>query len=1844
MGKGRPRAVEKGVSGHCPSTSPSGALSVPQAPVYYPTEDEFSNPLEFIEKIRLEAESYGICRIVPPKSWKPPFALDLDSFTFPTKSQAIHQLQARAASCDPKTFELEYNHFLEKHIGKRPKKKAIFEGQELDLCKLFNAVKRHGGYDKVVNKKKWGDVFRFVYSVGKISECSKHVLSQLYKEHLFDYEEYISKLEHKNKSKNCKRIRDEKKIDGQAALVNDAKKRRKNSKGEKIKAPKVVKKEVYDQICEQCNSGLHGEVMLLCDRCDKGWHLYCLSPPLEKVPSGNWYCLECVNSNKDSFGFVPGKRFTLGAFRRLADRAKRKWFGIASATRAQIEKRFWEIVEGSSGEVEVMYGSDLDTSIYGSGFPRIGDTLPPSVQPDEWRKYSCSPWNLNNLPKLEGSMLRAVHDNIAGIMVPWLYIGMLFSSFCWHFEDHCFYSMNYLHWGEPKCWYSVPGGEAHSFELVMRKTLPDLFDAQPDLLFQLVTMLNPTVLQDNGVPVYGVLQEPGNFVVTFPRSFHGGFNFGLNCAEAVNFAPADWLPHGGYGSDLYRLYHKAAVLSHEELLSVVAKGTSDKKVRLYLEPELLRVFSKEKRYREDLWRSGISRSSPMLPRKHPEFVGTEEDPTCIICHQYLYLSAVTCSCRSTAFVCLEHWEHLCECKPQKHCLLYRHSLADLEDLLLMVTFESSNTGELEVKPANRFSCSIDVSKKVKGGFATFAQLADDWLKSSSSILQTPFSDSSCTKALKEAEQFLWAGHDVRLVRNLARSLAEAQKWAAAVRDCLNKIESRLCSPDDEGKVALSEVENLLRVEAVPCKESGFAKLKVYEEGASILRSQIKSALSSHLHISELEILLSRVAESPIFIEESLGLRREISSAKAWMSGVKECLEANSVLVEVDVLYKLKAEMTELSSKLPEMELLSNLLRQVELLQTRCAGLLNGQITFQDLEAFLRDVDCINVNIPELKLLRQHHSDALSWICRFSAVLEKIPERKDYKNVVMELTCLMEEGSLLRIHVDELSVLKAELRKSMCREKAVEALCTEMSLQFIQDLVREAALLQIGSEEVFLNISRVLEAAYSWEEKAKNVLTNCGQISEFEDCIRVAEDISVVLPSLQDLKDAVSIAESWMLECEPFLVSTNHSEHASNCLMNADILKELVCRSKDLRVSLKAKETLQSTLRNIEGWECQVSALLKHVNSLFDMNEMFPSINSGLSAKVTDLISRVTCHLEAGCLLGFDLPDLPKLQNIQSTLVWCLKAIDCCSAAFSLQEVNSLIEEAGHLPDAYHSSILVSVLIGGMNWIKQASMVTSRSSKGPRYKLTDVEALLEEAQRIKIPFPTMVAELVSVIEKHKSWQHKVSEFFSSSENQSWPLLLKLKDIGASDALDSMELQKVTSETAKVDKWIMRCKDLVVPITGDVGSLSLALTKIKYTLERSLCIISESENHRSLVFCLCFSNNPEHDSLACSICKSWYHLSCVGPSLAAGSGVKEYVCPFCLCMDGGSISGKSGWHLLSRRNRPRLKMFAELLHDSDDLYEGIEERDLVKEIVERALACKSHLVDTVDSILSHVLKDLSFISKTLLVTLKVAAMAGVYDHEDSCNLLLALTRHSWKLRVIKLLESSNKPSIEQVHHLLDEGIAINISSQDYYMKTLAEVKYLGLQWASLAEKVAADFGSLGLDEVCKLIQEGESLPIYFEKELKLLRIRSELYCICRKPYDHRPMIACDRCDEWYHFDCINLVDPSPRTFICAACKPSDTDSASLAPLTCDEDRSSADEGLQTPPPRHTELKRRPPTKARSSLEQKMMVATDLINILRFSSETDHLWRKSQKPLRRTARKRSKFESFIHNIQLQ
>ena len=85
-----------------------------------------------------------------------------------------------------------------------------------------------------------------------------------------------------------------------------------------------------------------------------------------------------------------------------------------------------------------------------------------------------------------------------------------------------------VHWGETKTWYGIPGEDAQKFEAAIKSEAPDLFEAQPDLLFQLVTLMKPSRLREDGVRVYACNQRAGEFVITFPKAYHAGFNHGVS--------------------------------------------------------------------------------------------------------------------------------------------------------------------------------------------------------------------------------------------------------------------------------------------------------------------------------------------------------------------------------------------------------------------------------------------------------------------------------------------------------------------------------------------------------------------------------------------------------------------------------------------------------------------------------------------------------------------------------------------------------------------------------------------------------------------------------------------------------------------------------------------------------------------------------------------------------------------------------------------------------------------------------------------------------------------------------------------------------------------------------------------------------------------------------------------------------------------------------------------------------------------------------------------------------------------------------------------------------------------
>jgi hypothetical protein len=79
-------------------------------------------------------------------------------------------------------------------------------------------------------------------------------------------------------------------------------------------------------------------------------------------------------------------------------------------------------------------------AVNGSGFPKhVSAPFPagggPPNMSSELASYADHGWNLNNLPLLPGSVLHYIGGSVTGITTPWMYIGMVFSSFCWYHAE-----------------------------------------------------------------------------------------------------------------------------------------------------------------------------------------------------------------------------------------------------------------------------------------------------------------------------------------------------------------------------------------------------------------------------------------------------------------------------------------------------------------------------------------------------------------------------------------------------------------------------------------------------------------------------------------------------------------------------------------------------------------------------------------------------------------------------------------------------------------------------------------------------------------------------------------------------------------------------------------------------------------------------------------------------------------------------------------------------------------------------------------------------------------------------------------------------------------------------------------------------------------------------------------------------------------------------------------------------------------------------------------------------------------------------------------------------------------
>lgn len=177
----------------------------------------------------------------------------------------------------------------------------------------------------------------------------------------------------------------------------------------------------------------------------------------------------------------------------------------------QLEQMYWKTL----GYAEPMYGADMLGSLF-LNRTRI--------------------WNVAQLPNL----LDLMEEKLPGVNDAYLYAGLWKATFSWHLEDQDLYSINYLHFGAPKQWYSIPQSQNSKFYNLMKEIFNEDFKNCPEFLRHKTFLASPQFLAKHGIKCNSIVHNQGEYMITYPFGYHAGFNYGYNLAESVNFALDDW--------------------------------------------------------------------------------------------------------------------------------------------------------------------------------------------------------------------------------------------------------------------------------------------------------------------------------------------------------------------------------------------------------------------------------------------------------------------------------------------------------------------------------------------------------------------------------------------------------------------------------------------------------------------------------------------------------------------------------------------------------------------------------------------------------------------------------------------------------------------------------------------------------------------------------------------------------------------------------------------------------------------------------------------------------------------------------------------------------------------------------------------------------------------------------------------------------------------------------------------------------------------------------------------------------------------------------------------------------
>uniref|UniRef100_A0A8C1W8R9 [histone H3]-trimethyl-L-lysine(4) demethylase n=1 Tax=Cyprinus carpio TaxID=7962 RepID=A0A8C1W8R9_CYPCA len=924
----------------------------PECPVFEPSWEEFADPFAFINKIRPIAEKTGICKVRPPPDWQPPFACDVDRLHFTPRIQRLNELEAQTR------VKLNFLDQIAKFWELQGCKLKIphVERKILDLYHLNKLVAEEGGFDLVCRERRWTKIAMTMgFAPGKAvgSHLRAHYERVLYPYNLF----------HSGTNLLVKVPIQVKQEPVEIKEINPEPEKSKSRYKKNIPPPPVSMVNFLPSFLFKCKSLLCGkgndeDRLLLCDGCDDSYHTFCLIPPLNDVPRGDWRCPKCLaqecSKPQEAFGFEQACRdYSLKSFGEMADSFKSDYFNmpVHMVPTELVEKEFWRLVGTIEEDVTVEYGADIASKEFGSGFPIKGGKF--KVAPHDEKYLGCG-WNLNNMAMMTPSVLTHVTADICGMTLPWLYVGMCFSSFCWHIEDHWSYSINYLHWGEPKTWYGAPGFAAEQLEAVMKKLAPELFESQPDLLHQLVTIMNPNTLMAHGVPIYRTNQCAGEFVITFPRSYHSGFNQGFNFAEAVNFCTVDWMPLGRQCVDHYRQLHRYCVFSHDEMVCNMAMKADSLDVVLAsaVQKDMQIMIKGERELRDKVRKMGVVQCELFEYN-----LLADDERQCVKCRTTCYLSALTCPCRPGVQVCLHHAHDLCSCPVSNYTLNYRFTLDDLYPMMNAVRQR--------------------------------AESYDEWASRVTEVMKANHKNVTSLKLIESDEK---AFPENDLLRQLRLVTQDAEKCSSVAQQLLNgkrQTRYRTGGGNSINQLTVEEMRSFVRqLYNLPCSLTQAPLLKELLNSIEDFQQHSEKLLSDEVSadsVSEVESLLEEGSRFDVCLPELLLLRERLEQAR-WLAVVQQAedLVLNPCGLSLDSMRRLidrGVGLTPHPSTERTMARLQELLTVSEELEEKAQGLLKARPpeSLETLRSMLTQVDGVPAYLPNCLLLQDTVNRAKEWL-------------------------------------------------------------------------------------------------------------------------------------------------------------------------------------------------------------------------------------------------------------------------------------------------------------------------------------------------------------------------------------------------------------------------------------------------------------------------------------------------------------------------------------------------------------------------------------------------------------------------------------------------------------------------------------------------------------------------------------------------------------------------------------------------------------------------------------------------------------------------------------------------